>query len=158
MEIYQGEGETFRVAIPGSNLTLSEERDRFTTRIEAYWETFGEGPVGKQLISAQQLETVGIEPYIRKIRVGEQPMELPTGDIPRDVVGCILISNTEGSKLVRNPSQEEREDIKLRVVHFNGFEIEPYGPPFFGKAPKQGPLTLYCRHGVAVLQVCIYPR
>lgn len=159
MQVYQEQsGDVFRVAIPGSHLTLSEERDRFTMRIEAYWETFGEGPIGKQFVGAKQLETTGIEPYIRKVKVTEEPTELPLGDIPRDKVGYILAVNTEGTKLVRNPSQEEREDIKLRVVYFNGFEIEPNGQPFFGKAPKCGPLTLHCQHGVAILQVCIFPR
>jgi hypothetical protein len=158
MELYQEHSETHVIAIPGSGLSLSEDRDRFTMRVEAYWETYGEGPVGKQLAVASQLETVGIEPYIRKVRVTEEPQELPIGDIPRDKVGYILLVNTEGTKLVRNPSQEERADIEKRIVFFNGFEICPHGMPFYGKAAKSGPLTIHCSHGKAVVQACIYPR
>jgi hypothetical protein len=147
-----------RQIIPASLIKLSKERDRFTVRIDTYWETFGEPMVGVPVMAAVQLNTQGIEPYIRKFKAPEKPKELPLGDIDREDVGYILIYNTEGTKYARNPSEEERADCKLRVAVFNGFEIDPYGMPFFGKVSPNGPLMVHCKHGQAVLQVVIYPR
>jgi len=161
VELYDPESheisEPIKIRIPGGNLKVGTSKDRFTVRIDAYWETFGESPLGVPIQVATLLDTIGVEPYLRKFKATEQPKELSLGDIDREDVGYILIVNTEGTKYMHNPSEEERADVLLRVAVFNGFEIPPHGMPFFGK-PTEGPLMIHCKHGQAILQVCIFPR
>jgi hypothetical protein len=144
--------------VPMSRLKPSEQSDRFTFRLEAYWEHFGEDPVGNLVVGSKLLDTLGVEPYVRKFKATETPRELSLGDISREEVGYILVTNVEGMKLQWNPTAEEREDIKQRVAVIDGFELHPYGLPFFGQPTKDSPLMVKCLHGQAVLQVYIYPR
>ena len=147
-----------KVVIPQNQLRPSKFVDRLTLRIEAYWETFHEEPVGTSVLATRLLESFGIEPYIRRFVATEEPRELFLGDIDRAVVGYILLVNTEGIKLLRNPSDEERAAFARRVAVFNGFEIHPKGMPFFGHVSKEGPLLVHCLEGEAVLQTYIFPR
>ncbi len=133
-------------------------QDRITARLDVYWQTFGEDPVGKTVLSEIMLGTSEVEPYIRKKRVTEKPTELTYGDLDQSQVGYILLVNTEGTKLLKNPSPEERRDIKKRIVTVNGFEIHPHGTPFFGRVPSNEPVIIRCLHGSAVIQAYIFPR
>jgi hypothetical protein len=76
---------------------MSENQDRLTIKINVYFETFGENPLGEALTISELLTTKGIEPYIRKFKATETPRELFIGDIPREDVGYLLVSNTEGT-------------------------------------------------------------
>jgi len=146
-----------QVLIP-RRVQMSENQDRLTIKINVYFETFGENPLGEALTISELLTTKGIEPYIRKFKATETPRELFIGDIPREDVGYLLVSNTEGTKLVCNPSEEEKVDILKRVAVLDGFEIAPYNMPFLGKPKQDSPLLVHCLHGQAMLQVCVFPR
>ena len=137
---------------------LTEKNDRFSIRLDVYWENVLESPIGLPIVVSKALESVGIEPYIRKFKATEQEKELPLGDFERSQVGYIVIVNTEGTKLLQTPTEEEAEDISKRVVLINGFEIYPEGMPFLGQPSLSSSLTVRCLHGTAVLQVCIFPR
>jgi hypothetical protein len=150
--------EATTVLIGANRIQLTDDHDRLTMRMDMSWESVMEDPVSRTIIASQQLGTVGLEPYIRKVRVTTEEMELPLGDIPRDKVGYVMIVNLEGTKLKRNPTTEEQLDIDRRVVMINGFEIHPNGMAFLGCLPPSGPVRLQCLHGTAALQVCLFPR
>ena len=133
-------------------------QDRLTTRLDIYWQTYGEDAVGVSLPTDILLETSQIEPYIRKKKVTEKPTELTFGDLEQKEVGYILLVNTEGTKLIQNPTISERYDIRKRIVTVNGFEIHPYGTPFFGRVPDKDPVIIRCLHGTAVIKAYIFPR
>jgi hypothetical protein len=132
--------------------------DRITIKLDLYWETFDEPPMGRHVVLSRLLKSKGIEPYVRKQTVGEDPVELFIGDIDRADVGYILLINTEGTKLQTTPTEEERQAILGKVVVFNGFEIYPHGMPFLGQPKPDDELMIYCRQGKAVVQVCVFPR
>lgn len=140
------------------DLSPSEQQDILTIRINAYWERFGDDPIGHQVIASRPLSTIGIEPYVRKFKAAEKPKPLNLGDIERKDVGYLLIFNTEGTKLQKNPSRKEREDIDKRIATIDGWEIHPNGMPFLGRPTLDSPLVVRCLHGQATLQVCIFPR
>lgn len=137
---------------------LTEGNDRLTIRIDAYWESMHETPTGRHVVSAMCLDSCGVEPYIRKFKATEVPRKLGIGDIPRESVGYLLITNIEGTRFLETPTEEEREDILKRVAVIDGFEISPHGMPFLGRPTTSNPLMVHCRHGEALLQVCIFPR
>lgn len=141
-----------QVLIP--KIKVSEFNDRITMRVDAYWETLDEPLVGNHIVACKLLDTRGIEPYVRKQRVDEESVELSLGDIARENVGYVLITNLEGAKA----SPKDRDEISKHVVMFNDFEIHPFGMPFLGHVKSDGPLTVRCLHGQAVLQVYIFPR
>ena len=139
-------------------VSVSEDDDRLTIKIDVYWQHFGEDPIGRSEVVSDNLINTGVEPYVRKIKVGETPCSLEIGDIPKDQMGYIFVTNIEGLRLRQNPTQEELEDIKSRVVLLDGWEIAPYGMPFIGKASQASKLEARCLHGEAVLQVSIFPK
>ena len=132
--------------------------DRITINLDMYFETFDEQPLGRHLVLSKLLDNKGVEPYIRRQSVGEGLKELFIGDIDRKDVGYILITNIQGTKLQKMPTEEERQAIKDSVVIFNGFEIHPYGMPFLGQPKPDEQLTIHCVKGRATVQVCIFPR
>lgn len=144
--------------VPIEALSPEKGKDRFTLKLDAYWEHIGEEPIGKQVIAAMNLQTCGVEPYIRKMKVKSHWQDLRLGDLEREEVGYILIVNTEGTKLQMQPTEEERELIKQKIVVFNGFEIYPSGLPFFGMPTAEEKLSIKCLSGEAVVQVCVFPR
>lgn len=146
------------VIVRMEDLSPGEQQDRFTIRIDAYWEHFGEDPVGRQVVASHILDTLGVEPYVRKFKATEEPKYLNLGDIERKDVGYLLVYNTEGTKLQSNPTPEEREDISKRIATIDGWEIYPNGMPFLAKPSGDSPLVVRCLHGQATLQVCIFPR
>lgn len=137
---------------------LTEKNDRITIRVDAYWENALEEPVQSKVVVNKLLDSHGIEPFVRKMLVTEECKSLFLGDIERDKVGYLILTNSEGTKLLQTPTQEEAEDIRKRIVLFNGFEIHPYGMTFLGQPSTTEPLIVKCLHGQAVLQVCIFPR
>lgn len=143
---------------PIGDIKLTERNDRLTVRIDAYWESVHEQPIGQHIIAAMSLGTMGIEPYIRKFKATAIPKSLTFGDIDRENVGYILITNIEGTRLLQNPTEEERKDINSRIAVIDGFEIHPNGMPFLGRASSSTPLMVRCLHKEAILQVCLFPR
>lgn len=141
-----------------NTLSPSPQSDRLTLKINAYYETYGEDPVGRQVTVSRLLSTLGVEPFIRKFKAELEPKPLFLGDIPRDLVGYILVTNLEGLRLQYNPSPEEREEISRRVAILDGFEIYPLGMPFLGQASFDAPLMIHCPTGSAILEVSIFPR
>lgn len=140
-------------------LSPSLQRDRLTIKAAAYWEHYGENPVGGQIISSQILNTYFVEPYIRRIRVGEEPKPLDLGDIDVDDVGYIMLVNMEGTKLEFNPSEAEVADIKRRIIDVGSdFELHPNGQPFIGRPKRNHRLILKCQHGMATIRAYIFPR
>lgn len=150
--------DTVTVTVPINSLDPSDQPDRFTIRLNAYWEHFSEEPIGREVVASKVLGTTGIEPYIRKITVTEELSTLKLGDIDRKDVGYLLIYNLEGLRFQRNPSLEELEDIKKKIVVIDGFELYPFGMPFFGQPSIDQPLMVKCLHGKAAIQLCIFPR
>lgn len=143
------------------DLKVTEQDDRFTFKIDVYYEHFGEEPIGEQILGSTILENTGVEPFIRKVKIGEQPKELFLGDLERSQVGYVLITNLEGTNYQRNPSYSERDEVKKRIVLVNEeFVLYPFGMPFLAQPRPDGdkPIILRCLHGEARLQVRIFPR
>ncbi len=145
--------------VTSDRLSPSLQRDRLTIKAVVFWEHYGESPIGGQIISSQILSTYFVEPYIRRVRVTEEPKPLDYGDINPSDVGYLMLVNTEGTKLEFNPSEAEIADIKKRVVEVGSdFELHPQGEPFLGR-PKAGKeLILRCQHGTALVRAYIFPR
>lgn len=155
-----GTEEDLKVIIPQEALAKKDqpELDRFTVKIDAYYETDDEEPFGKGVAACRFSTTKGIEPFFRKITVTEEETNLSIGDLNRQDVGYIFLVNLEGTKFRSSPTAEELEDIKKRVVVFNGFEIPPEGMPFIGQPSADSPLRIRSLYGKAKVQVAIYPR
>ena len=139
------------------NLGHQDQDDRITMRLDFYYQTFGEDPVGLPIRSNATLKTKGLEPYIRKVKVSE-PKKLFLGDFDQADVGYIVIVNIEGIKLQRNPTPSEREAISQKIVMLDGFEIDPFGMPFIAKVSLDSPLEICCPSGTAQVQVAVFPR
>jgi len=136
----------------------SEENDRITFKIDAYWEHFKESPISRQVLATKTLKASDVEPYIRRAKVTETPQPLSTGDIDLEEVGYILLVNLEGLRLKGNPSKEERTALSKKVVLVDEFELDPFGMPFLAKVRHGRVPILRCLSGNAAIQVCIFPR
>jgi hypothetical protein len=147
-----------QLPVPMDHLNPHDQSDRLTIRLNIYYEHFGDEPIGHEVIANKLLETLGVEPFIRKFVATEDPKPLKLGDIDRNNIGYILIFNLEGLKLQQNPSEKELADIKKRVAIIDGFEIYPCGMPFLGMPRLDQPLMVHCQHGSARLQTYIFPR
>jgi hypothetical protein len=134
------------------------ELDRFSIKIDVYHETEEEEAFGRGIAACRFTKTKGIEPYSRKVTVTEEENTLSIGDLKREDVGYIFITNLEGTKFRVNPTEEELEDIRKKVVVFNGFEIYPEGMPFLGQPSADSPLKIRSLHGQAKVQVVVFPR
>ena len=137
MEPFEVPNDQFDVSeiptvIPIKSIKPSDINDRLTIKLDVYWEQFKESPIGRQILASMPLKASSVEPYIRKIRVTEEPKPLSTGDIPPEEVGYILLVNLEGTKLSGNPSKEAREGYLKKIVLVDNFELLPFGMPFLG--------------------------
>jgi len=148
-----------QILIPTSKFKPTITKDRFTVKLDAYWEIYGQDPIGQSLFAVMEAATLGNEPYIRnRLKVTTEVQELGLGDISREDVGYIFIVNTEGTKLPRNPSKAEKKKIKERIVVFNNSEIHPYGFPYIGHVTPTTSLEIFCKSEQAIVQVYIFPR
>jgi len=147
-----------KTLISMEELGHKDQADRITMRLDVYWQTYGEDPVGLPIRANCTLENPGLEPYIRKATATPEEKELFLGDFDKEDVGYIVITNLEGLKLQRNPNAEEREAISRRVVIIDGYEVDPYGMPFIAKAGPMTALKISCPNGPAKIQVAVFPR
>jgi len=155
---FESPKELMARAISLENTQLTEDRDRLTLVIKAYWEHFDEDPIGLDIASCSQLEKFGVEPYVRKTRVGTTPKVLSGGDIQPEDIGYVIIVNLEGQKFRYNPKKSELEEVSKRVVVFGGFKVRPFGMPFMGEIENQESLKIYCKYQEALIQTYIFPR
>lgn len=136
----------------------TEEVDRFSFRLDVYWDSVSGDPVGQSFRGHKLLGVKDVEPYVRKVKVTTDERDLPLGDIPRSNVGYLILVNLEGTRTERIPTKEERLEISKRIVLFNGYEIHPFGMVFFGHPAADKPLKIKSLYGTVSLQTCIYPK
>ena len=138
-----------------------QERNRLTCVLNLYHEQEGEQPEGIRLSFSESL-SLNAQRYNRRLKIGTDPVPFDMGWFKTDEIGPILIENLEGRHFRIHPSDEEREDIELRVLKVYypgspGWLIPPRR--FFLAFPEDvNGLTLQSTHGTIKTNIIIIPR
>ena len=147
-------------------------RDTLTVVETVYHQPAGEEPTAVSVQYVRPLETQE-QPYVRKIRVGEQWQPLDLGWIEQP--GMIWLTNDEGRGLQVNPTPEERAAIEAKVICLvtkvvnagvlagilaeDDFSWEvPPGESFRGRPTCAKRVWLRCRSGTAKATIRVYSR
>lgn len=150
-------------AIPMGPLLGS--KDRITSVMDIHYEHRGDKPVtvsGRNSLTTQNFD---IEPYSRKLKLGQEWHTVSADWITPDIGGFVCVENLEGKNLPNLPTQEEREDINKRIIEVvigtpgekETLEVLP-GWPFVFLPTDLSKVKLRARHGQIRCRLVIYPR
>ena len=137
---------------------LTPARDTLTVVETVYHQPAGEEPTAVSVQFVRPLETQE-QPYVRKIKVGEQWQPLDLGWVEQP--GMILLVNDEGKFTQVNPTDEERAEAESKVIavgNDSGSWLVYPGSCFRGEAAPFSDVAVRCKSGVARATIHVYPR
>ena len=138
---------------------------RMTVCSMVHHERSGERPQSLETSFSSTL-TSDEESYTRKCKANEEWVPLNFGFVPIDQVGMFVIENVEGRNFHVNPSEQELDQIRLRVIEVAvvGAEDVPFVIPTKQHHPFNTPrpdrLRIRCRPGggQAQYRIFVVPR
>ncbi len=136
-------------------------KSRITVIEHIYHQEFGESPTQVESRYSRDLDN-DTQPYTRNLRVGEAWEPLDTGWIAE--AGLLIIQNNEGKFPFCNPTEEEREEAKKKILEVcYGFDSDTCWLTLPKESTKLVPsmlkgLNIRSQYGVTKFTIHVYPK
>lgn len=139
-----------------------QEFSRFTLYFRSYLEQPQAEAVGHEARYSEMLQT-NEQHYERRTQAKPTWEPIDIGWLDEAGVSHVIIENTHGRGLARNPSPEEREEIDKHVIEvayppFQYTFTVPPGHIFWARPSDIEHLHYRCAHGRAKCKVVAYPK
>lgn len=137
-----------------------DPRDRITVVEYLYFNPFGDQPSAVESKFSRPLTSKDEQPYERRLRVGEEWMQLDMGWLKE--VSMLRIHNQEGQFRLINPTEEEiaesqKKVLEVRYQGSSGTWLIPPGESMRGTPSSPHTLQIRCQSGDARFTLYAFP-
>ena len=143
-------------------LDAPREVDRLTIILSLIHDHQQDQPVSVAIRGSSLLSTTE-QTWQRRVKIGKDWTPLDIGWFrDSENAGLIVLENLEGRSPARLPSEEERQEIALRVVEVQHADGGPWlltpGYPLVGLPARPSKVYLRCQHGEATVKITVFPK